>query len=140
MDKPTPPENINVRGPGCCILLALALAGVLAVACAPPPADPPAIEAAAPMLIPACAIEVALPESDVLAHLVLTPGSGQVVNLPETSIEVRVTTIGDLRSLRNPEGWPEATVSGRAEDGPDRPSPPAPDPIPGDPPVEDPGP
>jgi hypothetical protein len=75
-----------------------------------PPADPPTVEPAAPMIIPACAIEVALPESDVLAHLILTPGSGQVVNLPETSIEVRVTTIGDPRSLRNPASWPESRV------------------------------
>ena len=93
------------------VFSAVLIAGGLAVgACreGAPPADPPTIEPAAPMIIPACAIEVALPESDVLAHLVLTPGSGQVVNLPETSIEVRVITIGDPRSLRNPESWPES--------------------------------
>jgi hypothetical protein len=138
MDKPKPPENRYVRDPGCCILLALALAGVLAVACAPPPADPPAIEAAAPpMPLPAACL-VTLQGAEVAharAELVLRVGESRVVNLGTTAVEVGVTQIIDARALP-----PDATVSGRAEDGPDRPSPPAPDPIPGDPPVEEPGP
>jgi hypothetical protein len=113
-----------------------------------PPADPPATEAAAPMLIPACVITVRLAESDGVFSFLLTPGQSGTVDAGETSISVGIAAAGDYDTLRN--RWPKAaqhsfsigatereqyaaTVSGRAEDGPDRPSPPAPDPIPGDP-------
>jgi hypothetical protein len=141
MDKPTPPENINIRGPGCCILLALALAGaLLATGCALDASlETKTAEAAEryadlcghyggeidadgwcrgarPTVLPArCLIEIAPGEGQPI-YLDLTEGgeASEPIDIGDTSAVVRVM---------QPYGGRPATVSGRQEEGPPRPTP-----------------